>query len=197
MNWPLQGDLNTAFFHKMANGKNKKKNYIFSLNQDDEIIEGDENILKTASDYYKTLFGPSDSTVCKMDPLCWSPEEKVSQEESELVDSKFSEEEIKNVVFSIEKNTAPGPDHMPVEFFQSCWEIIKFDILLMFEEFENQNLDLGRLNYGIITLLSKTKEANKIQQYKPICLLNVVYKIFTKTLMLRLEKILETILNKC
>ena len=67
----------------------------------------------------------------------------------------------------------------------------------MFEEFENQNLDLGRLNYGIITLLSKTKEANKIQQYKPICLLNVVYKIFTKTLMLRLEKILERILNKC
>jgi len=55
---------------------------------------------------------------------------------------------------------------MPVEFFQSCWEIIKFDILLMFEEFENQNLDLGRLNYGIITLLSKTKEANKIQQYR-------------------------------
>jgi len=132
-----------------------------------------------------------------MDPLCWSPEEKVSQEESELMDSKFSEEEIKNVVFFIEKNIAPGPDHMPVEFFQSCWEIIKFDILLMFEEFENQNLDLCRLNYGIITLLSKTKEANKIQQYKPTCLLNVVYKIFTKTLMLRLEKILETILNKC
>ena len=82
------------------------------------------------------------------------------------MDSKFSEEEIKNVVFFIEKNIAPGPDHMPVEFFQSCWEIIKFDILLMFEEFENQNLDLGRLNYGIIALLPKTKEANKIQQYR-------------------------------
>ena len=80
-------------------------------------------------------------------------------------------------------------------FFHSCWEIIKFDILLMFEEFENQNLDLGWLNYGIIALLPKTKEANKIQQYRPICLLNVVYKIFTKTLMLRLEKIPETILN--
>ena len=67
----------------------------------------------------------------------------------------------------------------------------------MFEDFENQNLDLGRLNYGTITLLPKTKEANKIQQYMPICLLNVIYKIFTKTLMLRMEKILERILNKC
>jgi len=44
-----------------------------------------------------------------MDPLCWSPEEKVSQEESELVDSKFSEEGIKNVVFFYRKeyNTWP------------------------------------------------------------------------------------------
>ena len=67
----------------------------------------------------------------------------------------------------------------------------------MFEDFENQNLDLGRLNYGTITLLPKTKEANKIQQYRPIFPLNVIYKIFTKTLMLRMEKILERILNKC
>lgn len=97
----------------------------------------------------------------------------------------------------MERNTAPGPDHIPVEFFQTCWEIIKHDMLLMFEEFDNHSLDIGRLNYGIITLLPKIKEANKIQQYRPICLLNVLYKIFTKTLMLKMEKVLERILNKC
>jgi len=47
---------------------------------------------------------------------------------------------------------------------------------------------MERLNYGIITLLLKTKEANKIQQYRLICLLNVVYKNFTENLMLRMEK---------
>ena len=29
MNWPLQGDLNTAFFHKMANGKKQEKKLYF------------------------------------------------------------------------------------------------------------------------------------------------------------------------
>ena len=119
MNWLLKGDLNTDYFHRVANGK-KKKNHIFSLRQDDKIIESDENILQIATDYFKSLFGPSNSPICKMDPSCWSPEEKVSQEESEQLNSKFSEEEIKNVVFSMEKNTAPGPDHIPVEFFQTC-----------------------------------------------------------------------------
>jgi hypothetical protein len=41
-------------------------------------------------------------------------------------------------------------------------------------------MDIRRLNYGVITLLSKVKEATKIQQYTPICLLNCIYKWFTK-----------------
>ena len=105
-------------------------------------------------------------------------------------------EEVKHAVFDMEKNTAPGPDHMPAEFFQVCWEIIKEDLLEMFDEFFENKLEISRLNYGIITLIPKLKEANLIQQYSPICLLNVVFKIFSKTLMLRLESILERIINK-
>ena len=60
----------------------------------------------------------------------------------------------------MEKNTAPGPDHMPVEFFQTCWEVIKEDLMEMFEEFHEHKLEIGRLNYGTITLIPKLKEAN-------------------------------------
>jgi len=58
-------------------------------------------------------------------------------------------------------------------------------------------LDIGRFNYGIITLLPQVKEANNIKQYRPICLLNVIYEIFTKALMLRLDKVMGRIINKC
>jgi hypothetical protein len=44
--------------------------------------------------------------------------------------------------------------------------------------------------------LPKVKEANSIKQYRPICLLNVVYKIFTKALMLRLDKVMGKIINR-
>ena len=66
----------------------------------------------------------------------------------------------------------------------------------MFDEFFENKLEISRLNYGIITLIPKIKEANLIQQYRPICLLNVVFKNFSKTLMLRLESVLERIINK-
>ena len=68
-------------------------------------------------------------------------------------------------------------------------------MVALFSNFHNLKLDIGRFNYGIITLLPKVKEANNIKQYRPICLLNVIYKFFTKALMLRLDKVMGRIIN--
>jgi hypothetical protein len=81
--------------------------------------------------------------------------------------------------------------------YHACWEIIKGDIMDMFLEFSSHSLDIARLNYGVITLIPKLKDASKIQQYRPICLLNVSYKIFTKALMLRFEDCMSRIINPC
>lgn len=74
----------------------------------------------------------------------------------------FSFNKTREVVFSIERNTAPRPDHFPIEFYQHCWDTIKDDLLLLFNDFHKLKLDVGRFNYGIITLLRKIKEGNKI-----------------------------------
>jgi hypothetical protein len=97
----------------------------------------------------------------------------------------------------MKRNTAPGPDHFPIKFYQHCWEIVKDDLMALFSDFYNMKLDIGRFDYGVITLLPQVKEANNIKQYRPICLLNVIYEIFTKALMLRLDKVMGTIINKC
>jgi len=166
------------------------------MQKDGIEIEETEKILDLATNYYKDLFGKSANVDIKLNQDCWVSNEKVSQSECENLCRKFELEEIKQAIFNMEKNTAPGPDHMPVEFFQVCWDIIKEDLLEMFEEFYENKLDISRLNYGVITLIPKLKEANQIQQYRPICLLNVVFKIFSKTLMMRVESVLERIISK-
>jgi hypothetical protein len=96
----------------------------------------------------------------------------------------------------MKKNMTPGPDHICIEFYQTSWEIIKEDLMDLVHEFWMHELDIDRLNYGVITLIPKIKEAVKIQQYKPICLLNVSYKIITKALMLRFEYCISRIINR-
>lgn len=108
----------------------------------------------------------------------------------------FSLEEIKDVVFDMKTNSAPGPNGFGVIFFRKYWEIIKEDIYSMFKDFHLGRLDIKRLNYGVITLIPKLKEANTIRQYRPICLLNVDYKIFTKVLTNRLVPVARKVVGR-
>jgi hypothetical protein len=51
------------------------------------------------------------------------------------------------------------------------------------------------MNFGEIILLPKINEAEKIQQYRPICLLNVSFKIFTKVATIRLNMIADHVVR--
>jgi hypothetical protein len=63
--------------------------------------------------------------------------------------------------------------------------------MALFHEFHRGKLPLYNLNFGTIILLSKCEEAVRIQQYRPICLLNVSFKIFTKVLTNRLALVAQ------
>lgn len=179
--WLLKGDRNTSFFHRVANGR-KRKNTIHSLVNGDVVIEGTQNLLRHAADFYKELFGPANGNMFHLDPNTWSSGKKISIEDDEFITGNFTEEEVKKALFSMESNKALGPDNIPVEFYKHCWEFVKKDLMRLFDAFHNNSLDVARLNYGVITLLPKLDGAKKIQQYRPTCLLRCPYKLITKVL---------------
>jgi hypothetical protein len=67
-------------------------------------------------------------------------------------------------------------------------------LLALFDDFYQGNLQLHSLNFGIITLTLKN-EASRIQQFKPICLLNVSFKIFTKVLTNRISRVADKVIR--
>jgi hypothetical protein len=95
----------------------------------------------------------------------------------------------------MEHNKSPGHDGFPAEFYQIFWDVIKRDLMSLFTEFRQGSLPLFSLNFGIVILLPKCAKALKIQQYRPICLLNVSFKIFTKVLTNRLTSIAHKIIQ--
>jgi hypothetical protein len=95
----------------------------------------------------------------------------------------------------MEHNKAPRPDGFPVEFYQACWEIIKNDLMDLFREFHNGDLPLYSLNFGTIILLLKSRDMTQIQQYRPIYLLNVSFKIFTKVATNRIFQIAQKVIS--
>ena len=95
----------------------------------------------------------------------------------------------------MEANRAPGPDNIPAEFYQHCWGIVKKDIMSIFDHFNAGTLDVQRLNYGVIYLLPKVSSVERIQQFRPICLLRCPYKLITKTMDRRVEKYVDKLIS--
>jgi hypothetical protein len=67
--------------------------------------------------------------------------------------------------------------------------------MAIFHEFHQGSLPLYSLNFGMIILLLKCAEAVRIQQYRPICLFNVTFKIFTKVLTNRLTLVAHRVIQ--
>ena len=91
----------------------------------------------------------------------------------------------------MEHNKAPGPYGFPAEFYQNFWDAIKLDLLALFGYLHSGQLEPFCLNFGQIILLPKVNEAERIQQYRPICLLNVSFKIFPKVPTVRLNSMAD------
>ena len=77
----------------------------------------------------------------------------------------FTETEVKKVIFSMKENSAPGPDGFSVSFYKHRGELIKAELMLMINDLYMGNLDISRLNYGVITLILKVKNANNVKQF--------------------------------
>ena len=62
---------------------------------------------------------------------------------------------------------ASGPDGFPFLFYQKFWEVIKTDFMNMVRKFEVGELDIARLNYVMLTLISKEVEATELKKFRP------------------------------
>jgi mannosylglycoprotein endo-beta-mannosidase len=190
----LEGDANTRFFHLVANGKHRKQ-LIYRLEDDNGVVVSSDRLKCHIMNYYKNLFGILEQTEITLmeDQIHDIPQ--VSDKENEILIADFAENEVREAVFQMEHNKSPGPDGFPAEFYQVFRGVIKDDLLAMFHDFRKDILDLFSLNFGIITLIPKIENATKIQQYRPICVLNVSFKIFTKVGTNRLNKVARTVVS--
>ena len=78
----------------------------------------------------------------------------------------FSKDEVWLASKGMNPTSAPGPDGLPVRFFQTFWNVLKPEVMDLFEEFYVGSIDLTRVNYGIITLIPNVPGASDIRRVR-------------------------------
>jgi hypothetical protein len=166
------------------------------METDQGMITEQDAIMKHLVQFYKELFGPVDSRNIFLSNSFWESSRKVNAKDRENLIKLFTEEKIKQSIFDMKKDAAPGPNGFGATLFQTFWNLIKGRYCNMFLDFYKGELDIKRINFGVITLVPKVQEANNIRQYRPICLLNVDYEGFTKVLTERLTPVAKAVIGE-
>ena len=197
VDWLQEGDRNTAFFHNTVKARRSGNSITSLVSTSGDQLFSKEAISLEAKRYFSQLFS-------KEEPCSLVETRAILECIPQLVSDSMNRdllrpimlEELEKVVFGMKKGKAPGPDGFPIEFFQEFWEIIKFDLLEVVQESYQNKQMLKSLNATFLALIPKVDGANSLDQFRPIALCNVTYKIITKLIAERLKPFLATLISK-
>lgn len=79
----------------------------------------------------------------------------VTMEDNCNLNRPVAEEEVSEVIKEMHNGKAPSPDGFNVDFFKTCWETFKHDILDVVEDSRKSRIVLRVLNASFIALIPK------------------------------------------
>ena len=104
-------------------------------------------------------------------------------------------DEIHAIIRDMRSSAAPGPDGLNAAFYKSAWHWAKDDIYKVVKDFYTHARLPTDLNQTFIALIPKKNNPIIPQDYRPIGLCNVIYKIIAKSLANRISPIMLAKLN--
>jgi hypothetical protein len=100
-------------------------------------------------------------------------------------------EELKEALFEIHPDKAPGPDGFNPAFYQHFWDRCGEDVYVATKDWLERGYFPSSLNDTNICLILKCDNPISMKDLRPISLCNVLYKMVSKLLANRLKGCLE------
>ena len=198
-----QKKLHHSLFHANREVKNAKKNNICSLKVKDEVINDSKKIEAEVTEYFHALFNghhrvdlsnagvpfvPDNSDIdVFLDGLSTLPDVI-----RDGMTNLMTIEELEDIVKSCDANKSPGLDGLTYEFYQATFDVIKNDLLCVFQCQLDRRKIVDSNVEGVTRLGPKVDGVPAVDELRPITLLNSDYKMLSKWFVMRMKPIVTT-----
>ncbi|GKU91868.1 hypothetical protein SLEP1_g5682 [Rubroshorea leprosula] len=190
--WLREGDANTAFYHKCIKSRLMKNEINCIMVNGCQRVEVDD-IREEIAKYFQSLFKNEEWVRPTLGGLNFN---QIFESQNQMLTAQFSKEEIKAAIWDCDSSKEPGPDGFHFNFIKKNWEIIKREVIDFIKEFHDKGRIVKGLNESFVVLIPKVSNPEKIEEFRPISLINVSYKILSKLLANRLRRVLEDIIGE-
>jgi len=96
------------------------------------------------------------------------------------LEESITMEEIFQAVKQGKSNKAPGQDGICIDVIKKTWEGTKYDLLEIMNNMYRDGIISDQQNHGIFLCVSENPDSSRIEDYRPLTLINTDYKLFTK-----------------
>ncbi|KAK2642978.1 hypothetical protein Ddye_024741 [Dipteronia dyeriana] len=176
----------------MANGK-RRRNRIPDINFNG-VLETDQCIIRRGVfSYFQDHFRKA---AWQRPKMSWDGLRKILDEDRVQLEKVFSLEEVWCAVLNCDGNKALGPDGFNLNFIKAHLGEIQDDFMNFIHEFHNGGSMVRELNRAFIALIPKVVKPETLKDYRPICLVDALYKVLVKVLANRLRKIMDVVIGE-
>ncbi|WMV42285.1 hypothetical protein MTR67_035670 [Solanum verrucosum] len=189
--WLKEGDRNTKFFHRTANS-HRRYNKIDKISVNGVCTQEPAIIKEEILNFYQNIYTETER---------WRPQfiarndKMISEGDNIMLQSQFTEDEIKDCVMACAGDKAPGPDGYTMAFFITCWEVVKKEVVAAVQNFHDHGIFERSFNATFIALIPKKIGAKELTDFRPISLIGSIYKIISKVLTERLKKVVYNLVD--
>ncbi|KAJ9542442.1 hypothetical protein OSB04_028948 [Centaurea solstitialis] len=194
VHWLREGDSNTRFFHNAVKER-KHINQVRSICNVDGVFVYDDEVSTAFLDHLKSFLGTCDDSLDPVMPHAWF-RNKLSLQDSLSMIRPIMDCEIRDAMFQIGKDKAPGSDGFTSHFFRAAWDVVGRDITVAIHNFFYRGHFAKELNHTLICLLPKTPNANSVSDYRPISCCSVLYKCISKIIVNRIKPFLDGLVGR-
>ena len=204
MKWVEQGEKPTKYFYNLEKTNYEKKLIREVKLENEEIISNPSQVNKEIEAFYRKMYTAKIND--NMDNHAYEHKFKdfiedldipqLSDEEQSFLEKDLTINELKEGLTSFADNKSPGEDGFTKEFYQTFFDLLCKDLLNSYNEaFCKGSLSVSQKR-GTITLIPKGDEnLTELKNWRPISLLNIDYKILSKVLARRMEKVLPKLVH--
>ncbi len=162
--------------------------------EDGNWRDSSEEVVAILTRYYESIF--QTSLPYQIDNAVRYVPNVITQSMNANLDREFSASEVDQALKQMAPLTAPGPDGLPPLFYQKYWHVVGPDVTKGVLSYLNSGQVLSSINHTYITLIPKVKNPEKVTEFRPISLCNVIYKLASKVIANRLKLILPNIISE-
>lgn len=172
--------------------RRRKRTTITQLRGDeDEVHDTSEAIEQHFLEYFQQLYSENEDHATADNAFEIGRAIPENDETNAACMEEITTAEIFAAIRSAARRKSPGSDGIPNEFYVRMFNVIHRELNLILNEALAQRIPAEFVD-GVIVLVKKRGSDDTARSYRPISLLNTDYKIFSRILKSRLEKVNNT-----